>query len=360
MFHSCFHRATPLLAAVGLLSLSVPAAAQDIAAAEALFERGLADMQAGRYETGCKALAESERLDPQPGTLFTLAFCEAQWGRIATAVAHFKDYLAQLDQMPPAERARQAERSRVARQERDRLSPQVPKLALSLPPGAPAGTVVRRDGQVQGEAALGVALPVDPGEHVVSIEPPGGPLQEQRITIAAGETKELTLALKEAPTPAPAAPAPPPAAPLATAPELVPAPASAGPDSPASPGGRRTATYVAGGLGAAGLVLGGVTGALVLGKKATIDEHCGSGIRAVDPRGCDTTGHDAGTNAITLATVSTIGFAVGLAGLGTAAALYLTEPKPTTPAVSASPRWISAGVLEAGPEGAMIGARGRF
>src|SRR4051794_16280293 len=69
------------------------AAAQDIAAAEALFESGLADMQAGRYETGCKALAESQRIDPRGGTLFTLATCEARWGRIATAVTRFGDYL---------------------------------------------------------------------------------------------------------------------------------------------------------------------------------------------------------------------------------------------------------------------------
>ncbi|WP_441292422.1 hypothetical protein ACSRUE_20370 [Sorangium sp. KYC3313] len=352
---SCLRRSAPLLAALGVLSLSAPAAAQDIAAAEALFERGLADMQAGRYETGCKALAESERIDPQPGTLFTLASCEAQWGRIATAVARFKDYLSRFDRMTPAEQARQGERPKLARQERDRLSPRIPRLALSLPPGAPAGTVVQRDGSVLGEAALGVALPVDPGDHRVSIQAPGEPVREQHVTIAAGETKELTLALKDAP--AARAPAPHPASPT---PAIVPAPAPAPPDAPEAPAGHRTALYLAGGLGAAGLALGGITGALVLGKKATIDDHCGRGIQAADPKACDTTGRDAGDSANTLATVSTIGFAVGLAGAGTALVLYLTEPKTAARAASASPRWISAGVLEAGPEGAVFGARGRF
>jgi hypothetical protein len=349
---SRLRRSAPLLAALGVLSLSAPAAAQDVAAAEALFERGLADMQAGRYETGCKALAESERIDPQPGTLFTLASCEARWGRIATAVARFKDYLARFDRMTPAEQARQGQRPKLAMEERDRLSPQIPRLALSLPPGAPAGTVVRRDGSVLGEAALGVALPVDPGDHRVSIQAPGAPVREQHVTIAAGETKELTLALKDAP--AAQAPAPPPRSP---APAIVPAPAPASPEVPA---GRRTALYLTGGLGAAGLVLGGITGALVLGEKGTIDEHCGSGIEATDPKACDTTGRDAGNSANTLATVSTIGFAVGLAGVGAALVLYLTEPKTAAPAVTAGPRWISAGVLEAGPNGAVFGARGRF
>jgi hypothetical protein len=63
--------------------------AQDVATAEALFNRGFADMDAGRYETGCKAIAASQRLDPRAGTLFTLAVCEAQWGKIATAASHY-------------------------------------------------------------------------------------------------------------------------------------------------------------------------------------------------------------------------------------------------------------------------------
>ncbi|WP_437834202.1 hypothetical protein [Sorangium sp. So ce1153] len=360
-----FRRSTHLLAVVGLLSLSVPATAQDvpatagdIAAAEELFNRGLADMQAGRYATGCKALAESERLDPQPGTLFTLAACEADWGRIATAVTRFGEYLALFERMTPAQRARQGERPELARQRREQLSPRVPRLALSLPPGAPAGTVVRRDGLVLGEAALGIPLPVDPGEHVLSIQAPGGPALEQSIKIAAGETRELTLALKG--TPAPGAPAPPPASPTPAAPRAAPAPAPLGPDAPAAPAGRRTAVYVVGGLGAAGLVLGGITGALVFGKKGLAAEHCGSKIGVRDPGVCDATGADAGSSAITMARVSTIAFGVGLAGLGAAAVLYVTEPKHPGVASSASQRWVSAGVLEAGPAGAVLGARGSF
>ena len=36
------------------------AGAQDVAAAEALFKKGLEDMQAGRYDPGCNELAESQ------------------------------------------------------------------------------------------------------------------------------------------------------------------------------------------------------------------------------------------------------------------------------------------------------------
>ncbi|WP_437830720.1 hypothetical protein [Sorangium sp. So ce1153] len=345
------------------LCLQVPAAAQDIATAEALFQRGLVDMQAGRYDTGCKAIAESQRIDPRPGTLFTLAFCESKSGRVATAIARFGDYLSLVDALPPAQRAQQRERPKAARQERERLAPLVPELSLLLPPGAPAGTVVRRDGQVLGEAALGIGLPVDPGEHVLSTHVPGGFIREQRIVIEQGEKRQVTLEVQAAPeagaspaSPAPAVPRGPVVAPRTAAPTL-PAPSlPLGADAP--PAVRRTAVYVSGGVGMAGLVLGGVMGALTFGKKAVVEKHCGSGIGFYDAAGCDATGLDAANSGQTMGLLSTIGMGVGLAGLGTAAVLYWTEPKPANTATNAVPRSIRIDVFAAGPGGAKLRAEG--
>ncbi|WP_104980508.1 hypothetical protein [Sorangium cellulosum] len=315
------------------LAVAAPAAAQgDIATAEAIFNRGLADMEAGRYETGCKALAESHRLDPRPGTLFTLATCEARWGRIATAVTRYGDYLSLYQRLPPDQQRRQGERPNVAKQQREKLAPLVPELALSLPPGAPAGTVVKRDGVVLGDAVLGVSVPVDPGEHVVSTEPPGGLVRETRIRLAQGEKKKLVLEVDGAGAP--------------------------GTDDGGS--GRRTAMFVAGGVGAAGLILGGVTGALTLGKRSVVEKHCGSAIGSTDETACDPTGLEAAESASTTGLVSTIGFGVGLAGLGTAAVLYLTEPKRDAPTPGAAARRLHVGVLEAGPSRVVLGARGAW
>ncbi|WP_437317050.1 tetratricopeptide repeat protein [Sorangium sp. So ce385] len=341
-----------LLWAILPLVVSTPALAQDIASAEVLFERGLADMDAGRYETGCKALAESQRLDPRPGTLFTLAFCESKWGRVATAVARLGDYLRLVEGLPPDQKARQRERAEAAAAERARLAPRVPELTLSLPPGAPAGTVVTRDGLVLGEASIGVALPVDPGEHVVSTRAPGGPVWEQRIAIAEREKKQIALEVKRA-TGA-VAPAPPSPGGEAAA---APAPSPGGEEVSS---GRRAAVYVAGGVGVAGVVLGGVMGALTFGQRGTIADHCGAGVGARDARACDTTGYDAAQSASTTGLLSTIGFGVGLAGLGAAAVLYWTEPKGASPKAGAAPTWVSTGVLAAGPAGTVVGVRGAW
>jgi hypothetical protein len=337
-----------LLTPVGLVS---PAIAQDVAAAEALFNRGLADMEAGRYDTGCPVIAESQRLDPRVGTLFTLSQCEVRWGRVATAVTRLGDYLELYERLTPAQKARQGDRRSVAKEQRDKLALEVPELTLSLPPGAPAGTVVKRDNAVVASAALGVGLPVDPGEHVVSTQAPGGALWEQRITIASGEKKPLVLEVKAAPSVETPRALPVPVVPRQVTP---PQEAQAGPDS------RRVAAYVIGGVGVASLVLGGVMGGLALGKKSTITAHCGSGINSTDELACDDEGIKASEGVKPLGLVSTIGFAAGLAGVGTAVVLILTEHKAATLATAGHRSWISAGVLSAGPSGAMVGANGSW
>jgi hypothetical protein len=334
-----------------------PAAAQDVAAAEALFNRGLADMEAGRYDTGCPAITESQRLDPRVGTLFTLSQCEVRWGRLATAVTRLGDYVELYEHLTPAQKARQGDRLTVAKEQRDKLALEVPQLTLSLPPGAPAGTIVKRDGAVVAGAALGIALPVDPGEHMVSTQAPGGPLWEQRLTIAKGEKKPLVLDVKAASAVV--------TRPATVTPVVVPTPVPAKQVPPslemkAGPSSQRVAVYVVGGVGVAGLALGGVMAGVAAGKKSTIKANCGTAIGAPADIDCNQTGLDAGNSAKTFALVSTIGVAAGLAGIATAVVLLVTEHRPAKPTAIAPTPWISPNVLSLGPTGAALGAQGTF
>jgi hypothetical protein len=343
-------------------AVSLPAAAQDDKRAEALFNQGLADMEAGRYEQGCPALGQGFELDPRAGTLFTLAECEARRGRIATALARNDEYLALFARMTAAQQNSHRDQEKLARARRAELGPQVPELTVLLPPNAPAGTQIRRDGAELAASALGVGLPVDPGEHVLSTQAPGAPPTEIRITLRRGEKKQLTLEVKRPPS-APAATPPPGTAPPAATPALpspeqpppspiAPAPASQG------PGGQRVAAYVVGAVGLAGLVAGGVTGGLAIGKHATIKANCVD--RDATTAVCNATGLAAASSSKPLELVSTIGFGVGIAGVGAAVVLLLTAPaRPkSAPAQGASRGWIDAGVLSAGQTGAVLGVRG--
>ena len=179
-------------AAPVLLTATV-ALGQDVAAADALFNKAVADMDAGRYDAACPALAESQRLDPRSGTLFALATCNAKAGKIATAKAFFDDYLRSAGDLPAAAKAKHADRIKIAKGELDKLRPQIPTLKLVLPSSAPAEAHVHRDGTELSAAALGVALPIDPGEHVVVVEAPGRARAELRFTVEKGENKVAEL-----------------------------------------------------------------------------------------------------------------------------------------------------------------------
>lgn len=329
-------RALLALLAVLVCTRAAPAAAQDVAAAEALFSRGVADLKAGRYTQACAAIAESQRMDPQAGTLFTLAQCETRLGRIATALARYRDYLALYDALTPDQKAAHKKREGIARAQLAELGPQVSELTLTLSQKAPPGTIVKKDGLVVSEATLGVPLPIDPGEHVVSAQAPGGPWTETRIAVKKREKKALVVEAKPAPAP----------------------PQEVRPGPPAGTSGQRVGAYVVGSLGAAALVLGGVMGGLTLAKKATIDENCGVG--GVKTNCKNRVGADAGNSAQTTALVSTIGIAAGAAGLVTALVLGLTEPRAARPPVVRGGASVRAGVLAVGDTGAVLGFRGAW
>src|SRR5687768_9416479 len=85
--------------------------------AEQQYRRGLSAFQAGDYVTACRALAESYRLEPLPGALFTLATCEMRGGKIAAAAARYSEFLTLIESLPPEQRAAQEERRIVAEDE---------------------------------------------------------------------------------------------------------------------------------------------------------------------------------------------------------------------------------------------------
>jgi hypothetical protein len=169
---------------------------------------------------------------------------------------------------------------------------------------------VLRDGVELGVASLGTPLPVDPGKHTVTVEATGRSARSFEATLREGESKTL---------------------------EVEPGPALVDGGSPKLPGEvKRTPTlgYVLGGVGLAGLVVGGVSGALVLGKKSIADDNCPA-------QRCNQTGYDAVESGRTLSMVSTTGFIVGAVGVGLGAYFILSagsgESAPPRAALSAAP-----------------------
>jgi hypothetical protein len=279
------------------------ARADDVAKAEQAFNQGLAEMLVGRYDVACPLLAESHRLDPAAGALFTLAECESRWGKVTSAFIHFEQYLQAYARMTEEQRAEQGDRDRLAREQQTGLTLRAAHLTLVQPGETPPEAQVRDNGALLGTSSLGVPLTVDPGEHVITVEAPGRRTFERRFTLAPGANERIELALGE-----PVAKAVEPDAPRATPPAR---------DEGAS--AQTVAAYATGGLGLAGLMVGAIAGAAALSEKDTVNEHC-------PELTCDAEGLEAVDDGRRLALVSTIGFAVGAAGVASSVVLLLTEP----------------------------------
>lgn len=314
-------------AALALLVLAPGAAraqseAEQKAAAQALFDEARKLTADSKYADACPKLAESYRLDPTMGTKFYLAECYEHVGKLASAWSY---YLEVADQ---ARAAGQKDREEFSRGRAEALKGRLPSLKVEVSPGARAipGLTVQRDGLQLGEPQWGLAVPVDLGEHAVTASAPGRKAWEAKITVEK-EAEPVTVevpALSPEPPPAVEAPKPPP-----------PKPAPPPPPPPSFWSGQRIGGAALGVAGLAGIGLGAYFGLQATSKQSESDDgHC-------DAEGfCDSIGITLRDEAISAATISTIGFIAGGVLLAGGVTLFLTAP--------------SGGAAGARPEAAIV------
>jgi hypothetical protein len=139
----------------------------DVAAAQALFERGRELMAEQRVAEACPLFEESQRLEAGIGTQYNLASCYEAAGRFASAYTLFLDVAA-------AARARgQAQRAEVAKSRAEAVEPKVSRIVIEVAAEQRTALTVERDGSVVGPPQWGLAVPVDPGQHEIRAHGPG-------------------------------------------------------------------------------------------------------------------------------------------------------------------------------------------
>lgn len=175
------------------------------------------------------------------------------------------------------------------------------------------------DGEPWLEKLDGSARAIDPGQHVIHLEIEGAPGLNQTVQIREGEkNRKLSATFQKVEAPETAPETAPKAAPKA-APTASGAVAQGGERAP--PETPSIAPWIVGGVGVAGLAVGGIVGALVLREKAITDEHCDDATRT-----CDATGVAAADRGRTLGPISTVSFIVGGLGVGVSAVWLLARP----------------------------------
>jgi hypothetical protein len=251
---------------------SADASSQDKAVASRLFDDAASLMASDRAEEACAKYAESERLDPQLGTLLHLGECYAKTGKTASAWGSFRDAAEIANKKSDPREAKI--RERVAALEKN-----LSNVVISVAEPEPAGLEVRQDDNVVGRAIWGSPIPVDPGTHNVTATAPGRKPWTGVVRVAAdGATTHVNVPTLEAAPVTDAATPIPQAGPMTAIPTSAAADgAETRPSSSSAGSTQRILGWTAVGAGAVGLGLGLVFELQKAGKLSDRDAICPTG-----------------------------------------------------------------------------------
>jgi hypothetical protein len=284
--------------------------AENTAAARTLGIEGVQLADAGKCPEAIEKLTRAESLHHAPTILGRLGECQVNVGDVVEGTENLN--MVVREQLP-------ANAPKVFHDAQDRAQkvltqamPKIAHLVIRITPSDVKASVAVAGKSVPA-ALIGAERPTDPGTHQVTATAEGYKPASATVTLAEGGHQDITLLLEKDPNAVAALPAsttPPPAAGA----EVTPPPEAAGRSN--------TPAYVAFGIGAAGLVVGSVTGALAFSKASDCpDKVCPS--------------QDKLDSAKSMATVSTISFGVGLAGVAVGTILLLTNHKSEAPPAQA-------------------------
>jgi len=260
--------------------------AADQAIALALFSEGKELAAQHDLARACAKFEAADRLTHWLGVELNLADCYDRLGRTASAWIVFlkaADH-ADGDHDPRGPYARERARS---------LEPLLARVALSTTAALHPGLEIRIDHVALAGSALGIALPLDPGEHVIEVTAPGHTAWTHHLSLAPGTTIAVAL------------------------PALAPLQRTAT--------SRRWYRTLALWLGAGGAVLAGTSLALGLDAKLSYDaatrDHCDTRLA------CDPTGLEEISTARRNGNIATAAGGLGLAAITTAVVLYVVSPR---------------------------------
>jgi len=277
-------------------------AADDNKEAVALFEEGRKLMGKGDYAAAIERFEKILAKTRSVGALLNLAECHQKLGHTATAFATFKQAAAL------ASETNDDERSTTAEQHARALEGQL--LRLTIKAEAAAGFEITVDGVVLPPQAYGVARPVDPGPHRVEAHAAGAKTWTQTVDVNQSQVVVTVPPL----TPNKEEPA---------KPEATPTPTEPPPSSDGGGNGQKILAVVVGGIGVVGVAVGIVGGLEAKSNQEDARSHCAS---YPDHCSFDDSARGPNDSAQSWATISTIGFIVGGAGLVGGVALWLTAP----------------------------------
>jgi hypothetical protein len=279
-------------------------APENVAAARTLGIEGVQLADAGKCPEAIEKLQRAESLHHAPTILDRLGECQVSVGELVEGTENLNAVVRE----PLAANAPKVFHDAQDRAQKVLASatPRIAHLVIRITP-ADAKASVAVGGKAVPEALIGSERPTDPGTHEVTATAAGYKPASTTVTLAEGGHQDITLLLERDPN-AVAAVVPP-----TSTTSTTPAVQTGTPVSPPEPAATHsnTAAYVLLGVGGAGLIVGGITGALAFGKASDCPNKVCNTQSDLD-------------SAKSMATVSTVTFGVGIVGVAVGTILLLT------------------------------------
>jgi hypothetical protein len=285
--------------AIAIVTSARPVRAQQ-SEADKLFDEAAALMKDKKYAEACPKFEASNKLDPQVGGLLWLADCYDRNGQTASAYKTYKDA-----QKMAIEKKDKQQRDKVAQKHLNQIEPHLTKLTILAPQeGKPDGLEVTRDGEKLEGSDLGLAVPLDPGMHVITATAPKYKEWKKKIEVS-GDGNTVTMTIGPLEKEEVAAPPPPPV-------------------EEGDPGfGYHVGGVVVGAMGLISIGVGSALGLVAAGKlsDSNANNHCDA------QNTCDAIGLDLRSQAKDAALVSTILFVAGGVAVAAGITLFVLAPK---------------------------------
>jgi hypothetical protein len=179
------------------------------AAARDLFKQGDELQRAGNFTDALDRFQRAQQVIQAPTNVLRIAECQAALGKLVESAESYRAVI----RWPLAAGAPPAFQSAIdqAKGELSQVDPRVPRLLVKVSPAGVANESLVIDGTAVSGALVGEPIPLDPGEHKVTVNAPGYASPEQAVTLRERETRTLNVELHATATGAPPPPVAPPA-----------------------------------------------------------------------------------------------------------------------------------------------------
>jgi hypothetical protein len=290
------------------------------ASARAAAKEGIKAFEEGRYEEALDYCKRAEAIMHAPTHLLLIARADAKLGRLVEAQEAY--IRIQREHLAADAPAAFVEAQQKATEEQAAIAPRVPSLTVQLEGGTASDVTVTLDGKTLSSALVGLASPIDPGEHTLSAGGFTRAADPVTIKIAEGAKQTITLALR------PVA-----GAPIGGSPE----PSA---EAPRTNSGLRIGGWVGVGVGVVGLAVGTVFVVKNHANRSDANALCGfSG--CPESKRSEVTSLDNSANSA--ATIAWVSYGIGAAGVATGVVLlWLSGNRPAASQTARVSPWIGA------------------